>query len=175
MRWRWDSPITSLFSKLSSLVWLALRICILMNSIFVLLSWSICWAAASNFRSCGTREEDISTPSDQMIVEIFIHSKKKQTKTDRRNLLCCNYNPVINTCARTHSTQKLSRVLMLDADGATHRKDLRPAGISSLTSQLFPTRSSVCVSVLLTPPQVKRSFLVIFLQLPVTTERSKDS
>lgn len=66
---------------------------------------------------------------------------------------------------------------MLDADGATHRKDLRPAGISSLTSQLFPTRSSVCVSVLLTPPtpQVKRSFLVIFLQLPVTTERSKDS
>lgn len=68
---------------------------------------------------------------------------------------------------------------MLDADGATHRKDLRPAGISSLTSQLFPTRSSVCVSVLLTPPhptpQVKRLFLVIFLQLPVTTERSKDS
>lgn len=35
---RRDSPITSLFSKLSSLVWLALRICILMNSIFVLLS-----------------------------------------------------------------------------------------------------------------------------------------
>lgn len=31
-------PITSLLSKLSSLVWLAFRICILMNSILVLLS-----------------------------------------------------------------------------------------------------------------------------------------
>lgn len=49
-----DSPITSLFSKLSPLAWLALRICILMNSIFVLLSWSICCAVASNLRSCET-------------------------------------------------------------------------------------------------------------------------
>lgn len=50
------SPITSLLSKLSSLAWLALRICILMNSIFVLLSWSICWAVASNLRSCEWNE-----------------------------------------------------------------------------------------------------------------------
>lgn len=47
-----NSPITSLLSKLSSLAWLALRICILMNSILVLLSWSICCAVANSLRSC---------------------------------------------------------------------------------------------------------------------------
>lgn len=51
-----SSPIMSLLSKLSSLAWLALRICILMNSIFVLLSCNICWAAASNLRSCGWKK-----------------------------------------------------------------------------------------------------------------------
>lgn len=51
------SPITSLLSKLSSLAWLALRICILMNSILVLLSWSICCAVANSLRSCEKTEQ----------------------------------------------------------------------------------------------------------------------
>lgn len=59
LRLNMDSPITSLLSKLSSLTWLAFRICILMNSILVLLSWSICCAVANSFRSCEQKRNTV--------------------------------------------------------------------------------------------------------------------
>lgn len=63
----WYSDINNIspspLSKANSLVWTAWRICILITSIFVLLSWSICWAVARSFRSYWNKKNNIVNSS----------------------------------------------------------------------------------------------------------------